>query len=79
MGKTKVPLSLKYFKPNLHIVFEILKVSIPNTLEDNLAFILQATIVSTIFNSKQIGLVLYAVSIRIREFLRAPIMEWVGD
>lgn len=78
-GKTKIPLSLKYFKPNLHIVFEIFKVSIPNTLEDNLAFILQTTIVSTIFNSKQTGLVLYAVSIRIREFLRAPIMEWVED
>ena len=78
-GKTKIPLSLKYFKPNLHIVFEIFKVSIPNTLEDNLAFILQATIVSTIFNSNQIGLVLYAVSIRIREFLRAPIMECVED
>ena len=74
MGKTKVPLSLKYFKPDLHIVSEIFKVSIPNTLEDNLAFILQATIVSTIFLTVgQIGLVLYAVSIKIREFLRAPI------
>ncbi len=73
-GKTKIPLSLKYFKPNLHIIFEIFKVSIPNTLEDNLAFILQATIVSTIFLTVgQVGLVLYAVSIRIREFLRAPI------
>ena len=73
-GKTKVPLSLEYFKFSTHIVYEILKVAIPNLIED----------MSTCFNALfinayllgvmgDVGVVLYAVSIEIRNLLRAPI------
>lgn len=73
-GKTKIPLSLRYFKFKRHIIFEIFKVAIPSGLEDCMSFVLQTTILSTLyFTIGEIGLILYSVSVKIREFLRAPI------
>lgn len=72
--KTKIPLSLLYFKFKRHIIFEIFKVAIPSGLEDCMSFVLQTTILSTLyFTIGEIGLILYSVSVKIREFLRAPI------
>ena len=73
-SKTKVPLRLGYFKFRPHILFEILKVALPNFLDDSMSCILAVFINwILILNIGEIGLVLYAVSIKIRTFLRAPI------
>ena len=79
-GKTKVPLSLKYFKFKFHILFEIFKVAIPNFIDDSISCILAMYINSfLIIVLGEVGLILYAVSIKIRNLLRAPIKVWVGD
>lgn len=73
-GKTKVPLSLKYFKFKFHILFEIFKVAIPNFIDDSISCILAMYINSfLIIVLGEVGLILYAVSIKIRNLLRAPI------
>lgn len=73
-GKTKIPLSLKYFKFRTHILYEIFKVAIPNLIEDSstcfTAIFFNAYLFGTIGD---IGIILYAVSIKIRDFLRSPI------
>lgn len=73
-GKTKVPLSLKYFKFKFHILSEIFKVAIPNFIDDSMSCILAIFINSIlIMELGETGLVLYAVSIKIRNLMRAPI------
>ena len=73
-GKTKVPLSLKYFKFKTHIFFEIFKVAIPNFIDDSVSCILAIFINSVlIVEIGEIGIILYSVSIKIRDLLRAPI------
>lgn len=73
-GKTKVPLSLKYFKFNSHIFFEIFKVAIPNFIDDSISCVLAIFINAIlIVELGEIGIVLYSVSIKIRDLLRAPI------
>ena len=73
-SRTKVPLSLKYFKFKFHILSEILKVALPNFIDDGMVFVLAIFINRMlILQLGEIGLVLYAVSIKIRTLLRAPI------
>ncbi len=73
-GKTKVPLSLKYFKFKSHIFFEIVKVAIPNFIDDSVSCVLAIFINSILITEiGAVGIVLYSVSIKIRDFLRAPI------
>ena len=73
-GKTKVPLSLKYFKFKFHILSEIFKVAIPNFIDDSMSCILAIFINSIlIMELGETGLVLYTVSIKIRNLMRSPI------
>ncbi|WP_296798124.1 MATE family efflux transporter [uncultured Methanobrevibacter sp.] len=73
-GKTKVPLSLKYFKFESHIFFEIFKVAIPNFIDDSISCVLAIFINSIlIMEIGEMGIILYSISIKIRDLLRAPI------
>lgn len=59
MGKTKVPLSLKYFEFRLHIIYEILKVTLPNLLKDSSSFIFQSSANKILFlQLGEIGIIL---------------------
>ena len=65
---------MKYFKFKFHILFEIFKVAIPNFIDDSISCILAMYINSfLIIVLGEVGLILYAVSIKIRNLLRAPI------
>ena len=73
-GRTKVPLSLKYFKFRFHIVVEILKVALPNFIDDGMVFVFAMFINEVLLlEIGSMGIVLYAISIKIRSLLRSPI------
>lgn len=73
-GRTKVPLSFKYFRFEPYIVIEILKVAIPNFITDSL-WCLSAMFVNFILLSSigEIGVILFTVCNKIRTLLEAPI------
>lgn len=72
-GKTKVPLNLKYFKPHAYMFDEILKVALPNFLDNALWCISMLFINETLVNSLGvIGPILYSVSNKIKTLLIAP-------
>ena len=72
--RTKVPLSLKYFKNSPKIYYEILKVAIPNFF-DNALWCLYAVFLNGILIEElgTKGIVLYATSIKIKDLLIAPV------
>ena len=73
-GRTKVPLSLSYFKFSPHISFEILKVAVPNFIDDSIycfvSMFINGTLIVVMGN---IGVLLYSVSLEIKYLLLAPI------
>ena len=73
-GRTKIPLSLKYFKFKSYIFVEIIKVAIPNFLDNGLwAFSASFINAILIMTTGEIGPVLYAVSNKIKTLLQSPI------
>ena len=73
-GRTKIPLSLKYFKLRKYIIVEIFKVTLPNFLDDAIwSFSMSFINVILIGTMGEIGPILYSVSNKIRTLLNAPI------
>ena len=73
-GKAKIPLSLKYFKFKSYIFVEIIKVALPNFLDNGL-WAFSASFINSvlIMTTGEIGPVLYAVSNKIKTLLQSPI------
>lgn len=72
--RTKIPLSLKYFKFRPYILIEILKVALPNFLDEGLWAFLASFIDGTlIMTMDDIGPVLYSASDKLKTLLSAPI------
>ncbi|WP_407462207.1 MATE family efflux transporter, partial [Methanobrevibacter sp.] len=73
-GRTKIPLSLKYFKFRSYILVEIFKVALPNFLDDAIwSFTMSFINVILIGTMGAIGPILYSVSNKIRTLLNAPV------
>lgn len=72
-GRTKIPLKLKYFKFKLHIIFEILKVAIPNLCDDIVRCSVSIFINSLLLQQMgQVGVLLFSVSSKIEDLLKTP-------
>ena len=73
-GRTKIPLSLKYFKFNHYILVEILKVALPNFLDAGL-WAFTASFVNSILiaTTGDIGPILYSVSNKFEALLISPV------
>ena len=72
-GRTKIPLSRKYFKFRSYILVEIFKVTLPNFLDDAIwSFTMSFINVILIGTMGEIGPILYSVSNKIRSLLNAP-------
>ena len=73
-GRTKIPLSVKYFKFRPYTLFEVLKVALPNFLDDGLwafsASFINGILIGTMGD---IGPVLYSASKKLETLLTAPI------
>ena len=73
-GRTKIPLSRKYFKFRLYILVEIFKVAFPNFLDDGLwAFSSSFINGILIITMGPIGPVLYSTSNKLKTLLSAPV------
>ena len=73
-GRSKVPLSLKYFKIRSYIFVEIFKVALPNFLDNGLWCFLASFMNSILFvNMGQMGPVLYALANKLKGLLVAPV------
>ena len=73
-GRTKIPLSLKYFKIRRYIFVEIFKVALPNFLDNGLWCFSASFINSILFVTMgEMGPVLYALSNKLKAFLVAPV------
>ena len=72
-GRTKIPLSLKYFKFHTYIFVEIVKVAFPNILGEGLYCFL-ASFINTILTMAMgpVGQILYSVATKLRSLLIAP-------
>lgn len=72
--RTKIPLSLKFFKVKPKIFFEILKVAIPNFF-DNAVWCISATFINGVLTQElgPKGILLYATSSKIKDLLMAPV------
>ena len=75
--RTKIPLSFKYFELKPHIFMEIFKVAIPNFIEDSL-FCTAAVFINGILLASmgQIGVLLYATSIKLQTLLISPVRAY---
>lgn len=73
-GKTKVPLSFKYFKFHRYIIIEIFKVALPNFLDNGL-WAFSASFINTmlITTTGEIGPVLYSIANKIKTLLVSPV------
>ena len=76
-GRTKVPLSLKYFKFRPYIFIEIFKVALPNFL-DNALWLLSASYVNSmlLMSMGSIGPILYSVSNKLKNLLIVPVRAY---
>ena len=76
-GRTKVPLSLKYFKFRSYILIEIFKVAFPNFL-DNALWLLSASYVNAtlLISMNSIGPILYSVSNKLKNLLIVPVRSY---
>ena len=73
-ARTKIPLSLSYFSFKPHIAFEILKVAVPNFIDDGIVFVFAMFANEILFMEiGEMGVILYTISIKIRSLLRSPI------
>ncbi|WP_458456857.1 MATE family efflux transporter [Methanobrevibacter sp.] len=73
-GKTKVPLSVKYFKFRSYILIEIFKVALPNLLDSGLWFFLASFMNSILITTTgEMGPILYATSNKLKTLLIAPV------
>ncbi|AMD16995.1 hypothetical protein TL18_02525 [Methanobrevibacter sp. YE315] len=73
-GRTKIPLSLKYFKIRRYIFVEIFKVALPNFLDNGLWCFSASFINSILFMTMgEMGPVLYALSNKLKSLLIAPV------
>ena len=73
-GKTKVPLNLKYFKFRPLLLVEIIKVALPNFLNDAIWCISASFVNSTlILTMGAMGPILYSVANKLRSLLISPI------
>ena len=72
-GKTKIPMSTKYFKFHTYIFVEIIKVAFPNILGEGLYCFL-ASFINTILTMAMgpAGPILYSVTTKLRSLLIAP-------
>lgn len=72
--RTKIPLSLKFFKIKPKIFFEILKVALPNFI-DNAVWCISATFINGVLTQEigPKGILLYATSSKIKDLLIAPV------
>ncbi|WP_295723307.1 MATE family efflux transporter [uncultured Methanobrevibacter sp.] len=78
-GKTKVPLSKKYFKFRPYIITEIFKVALPNFLDSGLwAFSSSFINGILLITMGEIGPILYSVSNKIRTLLSSPTRGYGG-
>ncbi len=73
-GRTKVPLSLKYFKFRLYILVEIFKVALPNFLDNGL-WCISASFINSILiaTTGEMGPILYSVANKLKTLLIAPV------
>ena len=73
-GRTKIPLSRKYFKFRLYILVEIFKVAFPNFLDDGL-WAFSSSFINGILTITMgpIGPVLYSTSNKLKALLSAPV------
>ena len=76
-GRTKIPLSIKYFKFRRYIFVEIFKVALPNFLDNGLwafsaAFINGILLMTT----GEIGPILYSASNKLKTLLSSPIKAY---
>lgn len=73
-GRTKVPLSLKYFKFRPYILVEIFKVALPNFLDNGL-WCFSASFINSILISTTgpMGPILYSVANKLKTLLIAPV------
>ena len=73
-GRTKIPLSIKYFKFRKYILVEIFKVAIPNFLDSGLWCFL-ASFINTILimTTGEIGPVLYSLANKLKTLFIAPV------
>ena len=76
-GKTKVPLSIKYFKFRTYIIIEIFKVALPNFL-DNALWLISATFINTLLalDMSSMGPILYSVSNKLKNLLIVPVRAY---
>ena len=73
-GRTKVPLSLKYFKFRPYILVEIFKVALPNFLDDGLWAFSSSFINSILIaTTGDIGPILFSTSNKIKGLLSSPV------
>ena len=76
-GRTKVPLSLKYFKLRPYILVEITKVALPNFLDNGLwcfsASFINGILIAT---TGEIGPILYSVANKLETLLIAPVRAY---
>lgn len=73
-GRTKIPLSKKYFKFRPYIIVEIFKVALPNFLDNGL-WAFSASFINgiLIMTTGEIGPVLYSASNKLKDLLSSPI------
>lgn len=73
-GRTKIPLSRKYFKFRMYILVEIFKVAFPNFLDDGL-WAFSSSFINGILTITMgpIGPVLYSASNKLKTLLSAPV------
>ena len=73
-GRTKVPLSLKYFKFRSYIIIEIFKVALPNFIDNGL-WLLSASFInaSLLTHLGTLGPILYSVSNKMKNLLIVPV------
>lgn len=72
-GRTKIPLGLSYFKFKMHIIYEILKVGIPNLCDDIVRCSVSIFVNALLFQQMgQVGVLLFSVSSKIEDLLKTP-------
>ena len=73
-GRTKIPLSMKYFKFRPYIIFEIFKVALPNFL-DSALWLLSASYINSVLlvGMNSMGPILYSASVKLKNLLIVPV------
>ena len=74
---TKIPLKLKYFKLDFHIIFEILKVSV-SSLPGNILYCISTIFINSVLITGigEIGILLYATSCKLQALLLTPVRAY---